>query len=108
MATMENTEKSEDKKSMRYPVILHKSTDGYYVEIPDFQIGTQGKDYEEAVYMAKDAIRLMAIDMEDNGEELPVPFSKDRDPEEEKKDDLIVIVNVDLADYGLRNNQKKI
>ena len=45
-----------------YPIILKRTDDGYYVEIPDFDIGTQGDSIAEAMEMARDAIGLMGID----------------------------------------------
>ena len=45
------------------------------VDIPDFRINTQGKDIAEAIEMARDAIGLMGIDMQDDGEALPEPSS---------------------------------
>ena len=41
------------------------------VFIPDFNINTQGKDIPDAIEMARDAIGLMGIDMQDDGEALP-------------------------------------
>ena len=52
-----------------YPVILSKGKKFIIVYIPDFNINTQGKDYAEAIEMARDAIGIMGIDMEDEKEE---------------------------------------
>ena len=41
------------------------------VYIPDFEINTQGKDTVDAMKMARDAIGIIGIDMEDEGESLP-------------------------------------
>ena len=54
-----------------YPIILTPDSTGYVVDIPDFQIGTQGDSIPEAMEMARDAIGLMGIDMEDDGKTLP-------------------------------------
>ena len=79
-----------------YPVILKKDGDGYYVVIPDFNIGTQGKDIVEAIEMARDAIGLMGIDMQDDGEQLPEPFSCEAEVE---KGDIETLVDVDFVEY---------
>lgn len=41
--------------------------------IPDFDINTQGTDIADAIEMARDAIGVVGIDMEDDGEALPEP-----------------------------------
>ncbi len=53
-----------------YPIIISKTKDGYYVEIPDFDIGTQGATVPDAMKMARDAIGLIEIDYQDEGKEL--------------------------------------
>ena len=59
-----------------FPIVLSKEADGYFVSIPDFGIETQGKDIADAIYMARDAIGLMGIDMQDDRKELPDPNEK--------------------------------
>lgn len=83
-------------RKMAYPIILKKSGNGFYVVIPDFDIGTQGQDVVEAMEMARDAIGLMGIDMQDDGEELPEPFCKKADVEE---GDIQTLVDVDFDEY---------
>lgn len=56
-----------------YPVIFERTPDGIYVDIPDFNIGSQGADMAEAIYMARDAIGLAGITLQDKGCELPQP-----------------------------------
>ena len=51
-----------------YPIILTPEEKGFTVFIPDFNINTQGDDLTEAIEMARDAIGLMGIDMEDDGQ----------------------------------------
>ena len=75
-----------------YPVILTKTEDGYIVNIPDFDIDTQGRDMAEAIYMARDAIGLMGIDRDDDGMEIPEPNTVDYVL---NKDDIVTYVDVD-------------
>lgn len=79
-----------------YPIILKRTDDGYYVDIPDFDVGTQGKTVAEAMEMARDAIGLMGIDMEDDKKELPTPYSKRFEAEEE---DIVTLVDIDFSEY---------
>lgn len=79
-----------------YPVVLQKEDDGYYVKIPDFDIGTQGDSIVDAIEMARDAIGLMAIDMQDDGKEVPEPYSAEFVSEE---GDIVTLVDIDFAEY---------
>ncbi len=88
-----------------YPVILSKTKDGYFVSIPDFDIATQGKDIPDAIYMARDAIGLMGIDMEDEGKELPKPESV---LIEKKDGDIITLVDVDFSEYRKRVDNRAV
>lgn len=79
-----------------YPIIISKTDDGYYVWIPDFQVGTQGDTVPEAMEMARDAIGLLGIDYEDDGKELPKAYSHTVTAE---NDDIVTLVDVDFAEY---------
>ena len=56
-----------------YPIILTQGKKYVVVFVPDFDINTQGEDFADAMEMARDAIGLMGIDMQDDGKELPTP-----------------------------------
>ncbi len=87
-----------------YPIILTPEEKGFTVFIPDFDINTQGDDLTEAIEMARDAIGLMGIDMEDDGKVIPAASSaqsiKHADGE------IISLVDVDFAEYRRRNEMK--
>lgn len=79
-----------------YPVLISKENDGYYVSIPDFDIATQGTDLADSISMARDAIGLMGIDMEDDGKPIPKPNSVKFQPNEK---DIVTLVDVDFTEY---------
>ena len=54
-----------------YPVIINKET--FVVDIPDFNIQTQGTDIENCIEMAREAIGLSGISLEDIGKTIPNP-----------------------------------
>lgn len=58
-----------------YPIVLISEKVGYTVYIPDFDINTQGNDLSEAIEMARDAIGIMGIDLEEDGKAIPAPSS---------------------------------
>lgn len=88
-----------------YPVILTKVDTGYLVYIPDFNIDTEGKDLADAIFMARDAIGLMGITLEDEGKELPVPFSKSYDKAE---NDIVTFVDVDFLEYRKKHDSRMV
>lgn len=93
------------KKRIVYPIIITKEIDGFYVSIPDFEVATQGESIADAIMMARDAIGLMGIDMQDDGKELPIPNSKTY---KAQKDDIVTLVDVDFADYRKRVDNKAV
>ena len=56
-----------------YPVFFTKTNNCIFVEVPDFGILTEGKDMNDAIDMARDAIELKCISMEDSNDEIPSP-----------------------------------
>lgn len=88
-----------------YPVIIAKENDGYYVSIPDFGIATQGIDIPDAIAMARDAIGLMGIDMEDEGKELPQPNRKQYNTNES---DIVTLVDVDFTEFRRKADNRAV
>lgn len=68
------------KKS--YPVFLTKTYNYILIEVPDFDVLTRGKGTDEAMKIAKNAIELKCVAMEDAGQTMPPPPSNigDLDP----------------------------
>lgn len=87
-----------------YPIVLTPEGKGFTVYVPDFDINTQGDDLAEAIYMARDAIGLMGIDMEDDGKELPTPTDAKNVIVEEGG--LLSLVDVDFVEYRRKNDMK--
>lgn len=87
-----------------YPIILIPEEVGFTVYIPDFDINTQGDDLTEAIEMARDAIGIMGIDMEDDGKTIPQasPFSNIKI----NNGEFMSLVDVDFAEYRRKNETK--
>lgn len=88
-----------------YPIIVSEEKDSYYVSIPDFDIATQGTSIADSIAMARDAIGLMGIDMEDEGKELPKPSSVQV---KRNQDDLVTFVDVDFTEYRKRVDNRAV
>ena len=57
-----------------YPVIftpLNDQKDTVLIEVPDLEILTEGKDMENAIDMARDAISVTLVSMEENSDDIP-------------------------------------
>ena len=55
-----------------YPVLFTKVESSILVEVPDLNITTEGKDMNDAIEMARDAIELVCVSMEDSNEEIQI------------------------------------
>ena len=94
------------KERRAYPIVIAKEDDGFfYVEIPDFDIATQGEDIADAMEMARDAIGLMGIDLMDDGKRIPEPNSVKFDT---KEGDIITLVDVDFVEYRKKVDNKAV
>lgn len=90
-----------------YPIILTQGQKYIVVSIPDFNINTQGQDLADAIEMARDAIGLVGIDMEDDGEKLPAP-SKIGDVKIENPECIVTLVDVDFDEYRRKNDMRTV
>ena len=90
-----------------YPIIMSKGKDFIVVYIPDFNINTQGTDYANAIEMARDAIGLMGIDMEDEKETIPPP-SDVTGVKLESPADVVSLVDVDFSEYRRKNDGRTV
>ena len=85
---------------MCYPIVLSEFDDksGYLVYVPDFDINTSGNNLTDAIDMARDAISLMVVDMEDDGRELPTA-SEISSLKTENSSDIVTLVDADIDAY---------
>lgn len=88
-----------------YPIIIKETAGDYSVRIPDFGMSTQGMDLADAIFMARDAIGLVGIDLQDDNKELPKPYSI---KEEIDEGDIYTLVDVDFSEYRRKYDDKSI
>lgn len=89
-----------------YPVVFTKLDDGYMAYVPDFDANTQGDTMAEAIEMARDAIGLMGIDMEDDKKAIPAPSAIDAVAHDEGE--VVSLVDVDFAAYRRANDNRTV
>lgn len=90
-----------------YPIILTPGTDfGYVVYVPDFDINTEGKDLEDALFMANDAICLMGNDMEDDNK--PLPQASRPENVTLADNETLALIEADFSDYRRKHDKRTI
>jgi len=89
-----------------FPVIFTKLDDGYMAYVPDMEINTQGESLAEAIEMARDAIGIMGIDMEDDKKPIPTPS----DPTKIKcaEGDIVSMVDIDFLTHRMANERRTV
>lgn len=84
-----------------YPVILTHWEKYIVVSVPDFNINTQGTD-------VPDAIGLMGIDMQDDGDALPEASSLKDVQSDAPEGGIVTLVDVDFAEYRRQNDMRAV
>jgi predicted RNase H-like HicB family nuclease len=109
-----NKETQEDKQMKAiYPVIFTQTDDIVLVEVPDLGILTEGVDMADAIDMARDAIGLKGITIQDDGEDVPAP-SKFNEIDPLKGTfatdgrGIVSLVDVDFTEYRRRLDNKTV
>lgn len=103
-----------------YPTFILKVEDSsehpFLVCVPDMDIFTEGDTFADAIEMARDAIGLSGISMEDQKEEIPIPSDQDTAIEKVQQDTEIVdfskgiltYVDVDFSEYRKKVDTKTV
>lgn len=87
-----------------YPVFFTKTNKNVLVEVPDLDILTEGKDMNDAINMARDAIELKCVSMEDEKEDMPKPsniseLNANAGTFSEEGETIISFVDIDTTEY---------
>ena len=90
-----------------YPVILSKGEKFIVAYVPDFEINTQGADIADVIEMARDAIGVVGIDMEDDGESLPEPTAVS-EVRTDSAADIVTLVDVDFVEYRRKSDMRAV
>lgn len=89
---------------------IHQDEYDFLVYVPDMEIYTEGRDFADAIEMARDAIGLKGIDLEDDGKELPYTSNHEQAIKKAKEDTeifdystgMLTFVDVDFSEYRKR------
>lgn len=96
-----------------YPVIFTPDEDFILVEVPDMEIFTQGETLVDAMEMARDAIGLKGIAMEDADEVLPEAsawqeISLENSNFFEAGKTFVSLIDVDFTEYRKKVDNKMV
>jgi predicted RNase H-like HicB family nuclease len=103
-----------------YPAFIFNTNDGsehpFLVCVPDMDILTEGNSFADAIEMARDAIGVTGISMEDNKDKLPVPSEQSAAIEKVRQysDDIdfsqgvLTYVDVDFTEYRKKVDTKTV
>jgi len=91
-----------------YPVVMTQGEKFVVVFVPDFNINTQGVDIPDAIEMSRDAIGIMGIDMQDDGEALPEASNFADVQANAPAGGIVSLVDVDFAEYRRKNDMRTV
>lgn len=103
-----------------YPTFIVNTNDGsehpFLVCVPDMEIVTEGTDFADAIEMARDAIGLTGVSMENNKEEIPMPSDQTTALEKVSRDTedidftkgILTYVDVDFFEYRRKIDTKTV
>ena len=90
-----------------YPIVMEKAGKDVVVYIPDFDCNTEGTDFADAMRMARDAIGLMGITIEDDGNAIPEPSDLEA-VMAAHEGEIVTLVDVDFAEYRKANDMRTV
>lgn len=99
-----------------YPTFIALHGEDYLVYVPDMDIYTEGSSVTDAIEMARDAIGLKGIDLEDDGKTIPETSSYEAATGKAKEDTedfdytqgMLTMVDVDFAEYRKKIDNKMV
>lgn len=99
-----------------YPTFIAVSGNDYLVYVPDMDIYTEGFSLADAIEMARDAIGLKGIDLQDDGKDIPDPSGYEVATAKAKEDTedfdytkgILTMVDVDFAEYRKKMDNRMV
>lgn len=96
-----------------YPVFFTQADNAVLIEVPDLEILTEGKDMQDAIEMARDAIELKCVSLEDDGTAIPQPsdisvLDTNKGIFAEEGNTVVSLVDIDSAVYRKKIDTKTV
>ena len=113
MKTVNTTKLSKNT----YPTFIVNNKGRFLVFVPDMDIYTEGSSLTDAISMARDAIGIKGITLEDDGRDIPDPSTSDQAMLKAQNDadeildyskGLLTFVDVDFHEYRIKHDNKMV
>ena len=96
-----------------YPVYFTKADGVILVEVPDLGVLTEGKDMNDAIDMARDAMELKCVSMADAKENIPEPSELSKMNIMEgtfaaEGETIVSLVDIDSSEYRRKTDMKTV
>lgn len=100
-----------------YPVFVKECGNDYLIYVPDMEIYTEGKSLVDAIEMARDAIGLKGLTIEDDKKEISAPSTMetayekakaDADEDFDYSDGLLTLVDIDFDAYRRKADNRAV
>ena len=99
-----------------YPTFIAKDGEDYLVYVPDMDLYTEGKSIEDAIEMARDAIGLKGISLEDDNLPIPEPSNYENAMKKAKEDTedfdyskgLLTMVDANFTEYRKKMDNRMV
>lgn len=94
-----------------YPVLFTKTEECILVEVPDLEVLTEGRDMKNAIDMARDAMELMCVTLEDHKKEIPKPsniLDIAKGTFAEEGETILSYVDIDSGEYRRKIDTKAV
>lgn len=91
-----------------YAIVITPPENGekyYTVHVPDLDLYTQGRDLNDAIYMAKDCIGIWGISQEDAKKVIPKGTTLKPQASE---NEIVTLVEVDFSAYRAKNDNRSV
>ena len=89
-----------------YPVLFTKTENNILIEVPDFDILTEGENMSNAIEMARDAIGMCGCYMQDEKKDIPIPTDIGNVTKEAS--DILTLVDVDFDEYRKKHEMRTV
>lgn len=100
-----------------FPTFIAQHSNDYLVYVPDMDIYTEGVSFVDAIEMARDAIALKGISLEDDGMALPTPSDsaaaiakakEDADEDFDYSTGVLTYIDVDFDAYRKKYDNRMV
>jgi len=99
-----------------YPTFIALDGADFLVYVPDMELYTEGHSMTDAIDMARDAIGLKGIDLEDDGKEIPgasdyeaaILKAKEDAEDFDYTNGILTMIDVDFTEYRRKMDNKMV